>query len=75
MGNYVCNFVLFHFATIKQEVYQQMGMKQEPCSLVSGILSVDKKIAPKEIHLHRFNHWKKDENGERYYYCECGQRK
>ena len=41
-----------------------MGMKQEPCSLVSGILSVDKKIAPKEIHLHRFNHWKKDENGE-----------
>jgi hypothetical protein len=52
-----------------------MGMKQEPCSLVSGILSVDKKIAPKEIHLHRFNHWKKDENGERYYYCECGQRK
>jgi len=53
-----------------------MGMKQEPHSMISGILSDDKNIAPKEIHIHRFDRWTKDENGKRHYYCsKCGQAK
>jgi hypothetical protein len=51
-----------------------MNIKQEPHPQISGILSADSRIAPKQMHVHRFDHWKKDANGKRYYYCECGQK-